>query len=1062
MEREEAALVFPLLLHNFFLGVGIAFLFTTSSAIFIYEFEGAALALAFVVAGMLMMGTAQVYSHFEHKIELERFLPFVVLVLMGLVLGVRLSGYAMSHAVVAFAMLVAYRIVYMLANLEFWGLTSLVFNIRQSKRLFGLIGSGDIPAKMLGYFSVSLLSKKVAPEELLYVSVAAFLLAFFSLVRVLRNPAARARLHQHRHHHHGHVKGHSRDSFLKKIFGNQFILALAAFAIMSSMAMGVVDFSFYGKVKHQYKSSHELAAFLGYFMTLSMAVTFALKLLFSGKLLQRVGVSAVLVFLPIVLLLPSLFLLIPIPLNADHKLLLWFFSVMYLVRDVCKYALVDPMFLALFQPLNSHLRLKGHTLIKGWVDPLGLAAIGALIFLGEKVAEEGMFKLLAAGLAIICLAWIVSVRHLGKEWLELLRSSVRKRFLDGHSVSIGGKVTADLLLSRLDSDQPSEAIYALRLLEENTYVSYPEVLLSALEKPWPELQLFALERLAQLDVPVPQETLERITHTTHHQQLQMLAVKLLLSTGNGHSKFNSFAEHHSDAVRQGAIAGMLVSMDPSARTRGNSHLNALLDSHHPQDNYLGLCLVAETEPAVDHATVQRLLTHDSTLVVQGAIRAAGRLVRPEYLSQLLSLTAKPAHRSTATEALANYDIQEIIHHAEGNHAILRTLCRMAGRPNSGISNEFLIEQLASQDASLRRDAIIALMKRGFKAKQDSRIAELISQMQQQLFAAHAEHEAFLTMQDGKALAHALETELHDMVDQLLICLSFKYDARTMMRVRHGLRFKNQELRADALEILDHLLPRGQASRLLHLLEVLYLDRARKPASHTHPTTLLKGCERLMKEASSMHDAWTICLATDHYLKLQPHPVSDLVEAAVAASTPFLSKYAQWLHNRRPDVLSSPSMSVHQENDTTFSPLEMVLMLKSSKIFSETPENTLAEVAAIAVVERVAEGDILFKKGDPGDCMYIIAEGEVAIADGSTVFATLRKSDFFGELALVETEPRSADAIAAADCLLIRIGQDDFYELIEDRTEVARGILVILAQRLRRQNELIRQLKESGG
>ena len=70
-----------------------------------------------------------------------------------------------------------------------------------------------------------------------------------------------------------------------------------------------------------------------------------------------------------------------------------------------------------------------------------------------------------------------------------------------------------------------------------------------------------------------------------------------------------------------------------------------------------------------------------------------------------------------------------------------------------------------------------------------------------------------------------------------------------------------------------------------------------------------------------------------------------------------------------------------------------------------------------------------------------------------------KNDFSGELALVETEPRSADAVAATDCLLLRIDQDDFYELIEDRTEVARGILVILAQRLRRQNEIIRQLRQ---
>jgi ATP/ADP translocase len=1058
VERNEAPLVFPLFLHNFFLGAGIAFLFTTSSAIFIHEFEGAALALAFVVAGALMLATARIYAHFEHKLHLDKYLPAVVIALPVIVLAVRLSGYVMNHAITAFAMLVAYRIIYMLANLEFWGLTSLVFNIRQSKRLFGLIGSGDIPAKMLGYLAVSLLSKTVAPEDLLYVSVVAFLVAWIMLQRVLRNPAALAHIHKHSHHH-GHSKHKSPENFVQKFFGSHFVMSLAVFALMTSLAVALVDYSFYGKVKLRYKSSNELAAFLGYFMTLAMVATFALKLLFSGKLLQRIGVSAVLLFLPIILLLPCIYLLLPIPLNSDEKLLLWFFSMMYLLRDVFKYTLVDPMFLALFQPLNSHLRLKGHTIVKGLVDPLGLLLMGAMIFLGERLVEQNMFKLLAAGLAVVCFLWILSARRLSKEWLEMLRTSVRKRFLDGQSVSMGGKVTAELLLAKLDSEQPSEGIYALRMLENNPQVDYEKVLLTALGKKVPETQFFALQKLEQRNIPVSTSILERIATTSKHPPLQTLASKMLLRTEMMHLKYAAYAAHQDEALKRGAIAGLLLSDDPAANIKGQAHLHKLIESFHPEDKNMALWLIHETGMQDKGAAVNRMLDSDSALVVHGAIEAAGKLGKAEFLEKLLALTQKPNYRSAAIEALSHYEVAQIKAHAQGDNAMLRTLCRLAGKPDSLISSDFLIEQMSSNDASLRREAIHALMKRGYKAPHDRRLREHIARLQLQLYAAMEQYEGFLAAENGKILAKALETELHGMVDQLLICFSFQYDSRTLMRVRHGLQFKSEELRADALEILDHLLPRGQAHRLLHLLEVLYLDRAKKQPTKATPSTLLQGCERLMKEASAVHDAWTVCLATDHYVKSQPNPAKDLVKAAMAATTPFLNKYSQWLRTHHPTILTTTTMNQHAEGDHAFSPLEMVLMLKASKIFAETPENTLAEVAAIAVVEQVMEGDILFKKGDAGDCMYIIAEGEIRIGDGATLFATLGKSDFFGELALVETEPRSADAVAATDCLLLRIDQDDFYELIEDRTEVARGILVILAQRLRRQNEIIRKLKE---
>lgn len=1058
VEREEAPLVFPLLLHNFLLGLGIAFLFTTSSAIFIHEFEGKQLALAFVIAGVANMAVARVYAYFEHKLALDRYLPAVVLALPLIVLALRFAGYGLGHGIFAFAMLVAYRVVYMLANLEFWGLTSLVFHIRQSKRLFGLIGSGDIPAKMLGYLAVYLIADNLHLEDLLYLGAAFFLLAWLMLRLVLRNPQAQARLHHHGHHHAGHQNS-TPDQFLKRFFGNEFVMAMALFAALSSLAMGLVDFSFYGKVKHQYQSSEQLAAFLGLFMTVSMAITSVLKLLFSGKILQRIGVTPIMALLPALLILPSIFLLLPFSFTHEQRLLLWFFSIMYLVRDVTKYALVDPMFLALFQPLNSHLRLRGHTIVKGLVDPLGLAVIGALIYLGETVAEESMFQLLAGALVAICLGWLVVVRRLGNEWLELLRSSVRKRFLDGDTVSLGGKATSDFLHEKLRKGTESEAIYALRMLMAHPSEDHLALLRTALSNQHLVVQHLALQELDASGAVVSPQDLERMI-ASEYAPLQTLAARILLRSQPGYAGGAALIAGPNEATKAGAIAGMLQSDDPAAQGLATQQLEALVDSTQPDHQILGLWLIKEAAPADKLPVVMRLLDSDTAAVVDGAIAAAGTLGNPALIQPLMALAQRPHFRASALEALAQYPVEAVTTEASASVSMIRTLCRLASRPDSQISNEFLIQQIGSKDPVTRREAIHALTKRDFKAAPSDRLLQAhIADMQAQLITEMNQYLVFLADPGYRDLAVALETELHALVDQLLLCLTFRYDTRSIMRARHGLQFKSTEMRAGALEILDHLLPRGQAARLLKLLEVLYLQRTADSLPKSSTNEAHEGCRKLMQEATAIHDSWTVCLATHHFLKQSQGQVApDLVQHAVSGSTPFVAQYARWLSVQHPELIPTNPMHSSTDHHEHFSPLEMVLMLKASSIFAETPENTLAEVAAIAVVERVPEGDTLFRKGDTGDCMYIIAEGEIHIGDGATRFATMGKGEFFGELALVETEPRSADAVAASDCLLIRIDQDDFYELIEDRMEVARGILVILAKRLRKQNELIRSLK----
>lgn len=141
-------------------------------------------------------------------------------------------------------------------------------------------------------------------------------------------------------------------------------------------------------------------------------------------------------------------------------------------------------------------------------------------------------------------------------------------------------------------------------------------------------------------------------------------------------------------------------------------------------------------------------------------------------------------------------------------------------------------------------------------------------------------------------------------------------------------------------------------------------------------------------------------------------------------------------------------------------IERVLLLKSLSLFRDTPETVLAEIAQLMEQTEIAKGETIVKEGEAGSCMYIIYSGGVNISKDGRQLATLKEKDFFGELSLLDTESRSATATAVTDCILYYIDQEPFYDLLETRPEVIRGMIKILCSRLRAANQRIADITAS--
>lgn len=98
---------------------------------------------------------------------------------------------------------------------------------------------------------------------------------------------------------------------------------------------------------------------------------------------------------------------------------------------------------------------------------------------------------------------------------------------------------------------------------------------------------------------------------------------------------------------------------------------------------------------------------------------------------------------------------------------------------------------------------------------------------------------------------------------------------------------------------------------------------------------------------------------------------------------------------------------------------------------------------------VAKGEVIFEQGDPGDVMYLIKSGTVALMKGDTLLESVEANGVFGEMALVDSEPRSARAVASSDCHLIPVDPKWFYFMVEQTPFFARHVMKVMADRLRR-------------
>ncbi len=125
-------------------------------------------------------------------------------------------------------------------------------------------------------------------------------------------------------------------------------------------------------------------------------------------------------------------------------------------------------------------------------------------------------------------------------------------------------------------------------------------------------------------------------------------------------------------------------------------------------------------------------------------------------------------------------------------------------------------------------------------------------------------------------------------------------------------------------------------------------------------------------------------------------------------------------------------------------------LRSIPLFASLGSEELAKLAERLMLERYAADEHIVRQGEPGDKLYIISRGEVEVvaADGHSQrrVTTLNEGDYFGELALLTDQPRSATVRSILPTQLYGLAREDFLDLLEREPRIRQGVLEIVSVR----------------
>jgi HEAT repeat protein len=1099
-QGDEGPILRLLLLIAFGNGLARTFTRSVAYALFLSTFSAGLLPAAYLVVGITVVTASVAYLRLARRTSLARLLPGTLAAIIGLLLLLRFGIWVSDLAWLMFALVVLYEVSLVMSNLALWNSVGRLFNVQQLKRLSGTISTGEPVAAVVGGFLTAPIVAAIGTENLLLLSAAALAGSLISAALLVRSFGTRLR-----------PSSEQRPSLTQQATPSErpsryVLLTFALFALVI-LCYYFVDNLFYAQTQQQFPDAADLAGFIGSFNAVVAIVWTLSNALVIGKVLRRYGLGGVLIVAPATLALSTVAFIFA----ELAGLVIAVFGMAALNKLFTKLSqdgFVKVALNVMYQPLPTSQRLRVQAQTEGVIYASAIGITGLLLLVLTQIFGFGTLGL-AIVLLTALFAWLLVALLLYREYPRQLLRALNKRALgNGVSLQLNDAASRAVLRRALNDPQPGVALYALQMLQQNSTLeaeglegrgqqdalydtttgsivlrsaptsdaatNLSELLPELLRHPAAAVRQEALQVAEQHQLRSVLAPTRAMLPREHDPLVRGTALRLLAALGDASTR-SAVAQlllapvatpeeapsslyalvarpwPEPASVRRGAAVGLLHQEDGSTQ-RARQVVKQWAAAAEPLERKLAAETIAASRDRELSGELDRLLDDPDLAVRRAAISAVGKFGDTVNWSKLLAALGERTTAKAAANALSSggdYALPTMaaaFEHVDGR--VQERLAQIWGRIGTSSASELLLHYSGCADAAVRTRVLDALLRCRYQPSPEQ-ATQLEDQVQAELRHASWLVGARVASPDP-LLDRALSTEIEATAGRVLSLLSLLGDAPTIARARTALSSTSVEQRSYALEIIDTQLAGELKAPVLALLGDDPPERQRERLSPFTPFETPDGwTPALIGAESGRIREWTrscAIAAAGAQLAAADAEHRDEVIAVIAplaaAPSPLLAETAQRA------LAQGPSTGLPGGEQAMLSRIEKVLILKAVEIFAETPDDVLADIAELLHENEVPAGTGIFARGDAGTSMYIIVDGEVRVHDGKHVLNHLYTRDVFGEMALLDPEPRVASVTTMVDTRLLRLDQEPFYELMDERNEVARGVIRVLTQRLR--------------
>jgi len=857
---SEWKVVSQLFWLQFFMGTGIAFFFTASFSHFLEKFSASQLAWVMIVSSPLLFFTGWVFSKFEHRMHLTRVGTIVIILMAVSILILQLSSNWIKNDWFYYLTFAWYYVLYLASNLCFWSITSTLFDVRQSKRLFAVISGGDVPAKFIGYTMAYFFVTTIGPLNLLWPAFVFMLGALPFLYQLSKSGVV------HHHHHHAEhvefIQGKGFKVFVKRFTLNTLIRRLAVLTFIISASLAIINYAFYTEVKEQHDK--DLSTFIILFMAASQIVALLVKIILTGRIVTSIGIKKSLLITPLVLLGLLIVIISTIYAAGESKLIFYAFGMAAIAVEVLRTTITNPVFLTVMQPLNPNARSKAHAIVKGIMDPFAFLFAGVLLILINKMNAGNELLILCYILAFFSVGWVISIILVNKSYHHTLLKAISSRFFSQDEFRLSDEEIQQQIWKKIKTGNEQEIINILQMLNSQISSSSKEIIFKLLDHSSDNIKKVTLLLIQTRNIKGAEEKLKFLADHDKNKEIQILAVQSLCKEQSEHHHLKHYLHHHDASIKVAALSGMLKSPDKENRLYAEEMVTDLIQSNHIQDKKMALQILSEVKDLYCHPHLAQLFTADRNLRLN-SFKAIGQSANTDLLETVMIYYKEhPLHVATALHAAGEKSIPFILKTISNyndnsflKEKLIIVLGKIGGHKAQAALFE-LLEQYPSEAGTIAR----SLHRSRYKATPETQkkleeisLAFIIYGTELLYMQSLLEHNKNYLL-----IKSSLDIELTEIRNVLICLFGCLYDHEKAFKIKQGLDMKRKESVANAMELIEMTVKKELSMPFNKLYEPADIEyRSNSLKNYLPADKVLQGQEilsKILEEKPILYNAWT--------------------------------------------------------------------------------------------------------------------------------------------------------------------------------------------------------------